>query len=249
MTTAMPAGRDLATLTLRFKVLDDSPDWPVTEVSINGEDPFAPVAQDWRGFDPPKILGRESPLIPVPEGRRVAVYRCSCGEAGCGVIAPVIVASPDGKRVSWVDFRDYTGVFIDPVSEWVAEVEGRPWDLPDIHFDRDQYLAEVERASRDQSWETPQRRTARLLSEILRPQNPVLPPDLGFAWAEPAWSEAGVAVMFQHIPQDPQQDIRQQLLRLTSESSDPERAANEMSDRLFSTAPGRWAARFGWDPF
>ena len=165
------------------------------------------------------------------------------------MIAPVIVASPDGQRVSWVDFRDYTGVFIDPVSDWVAEVEGRPWDLPDIHFDREQYLAEVERASRDQSWETPHRRTARLLSEILRPQNLVLPPDLGFAWASPARSEAGVAVMFQRISQDPQQDIRQQLLRLTSDSRDPEVAANEMSNRLFSTAPDRWAARFGWDPY
>lgn len=246
MSTAKPAGPDLATLTLRFKVLDDSPDWPVTDVLINGEDLFARVAQDWRGFDPPKILGHASPLIPVPEGRRVAVYRCSCGEAGCGVIAPVIVASPDGQRVSWMDFRNYTGVFIDPVSEWVGEVEGRPWDLPDIHFDREQYLAEVERASRDESWETSHRRTARLLAEILRPHDLVLPPDLGFAWALPAGSEGGVAVMFEHISQDPQQNIRQQLLRLTSDCSDPEIAANEMSDRLFSTPPDRWAARFGW---
>lgn len=249
MTTGKPAERDLATLSLRFKVLDDRPDWPVTEVLINGEDPFVRVAQDWRGFDPPKIVGRESPLIPVPEGRRVAVYQCSCGVAGCGVIAPVIVASTDGKRISWLDFRDYTGVFIDPVADGVAEVEGRPWDLPDIHFDREQYVAEVERASRDESWETPHRRTARLLSELLRPRNLVLPPDLGFAWASPAWNEAGVAVMFEHVSRGQQPGIRQHLLRLTSDSSDPEIAAIEMSERLFSTAPDRWTARFGWDPY
>ena len=74
-------------------------------------------------FDPAKMLGPHSPLLPEDMGRRVAVYRCSCGEAGCGVIAPVIVASPDGTRISWVDFRDYVGVFIGPVEESVDRHE------------------------------------------------------------------------------------------------------------------------------
>ena len=96
----------LSVLSLQFQVLDDRPGWPVVQVLVDGRDPFAEVAPDWRGFDPAKMLGPHCPLLPVDLGRRVAVYRCSCGEAGCGVIAPVIVPSPDGRRVSWVDFRD-----------------------------------------------------------------------------------------------------------------------------------------------
>ncbi|WP_157740662.1 hypothetical protein [Jiangella sp. DSM 45060] len=72
------------------------------------------------------------------------------------MIAPVIVASPDGTGVSWIDFRDYVGVFIGPVEPSAAQHEGTPWDLPDLHFDREQYVAEVERAS----WTTHGRRAA-----------------------------------------------------------------------------------------
>jgi hypothetical protein len=97
----------LSALSLQFQVLDAGPDWPVVQVLADGRDPFAEAAPDWRGFDPDKILAAESPLLPVAGlGRRVAVYRRSCGEACCGVIAPVIVASPDGSRISWTDFRD-----------------------------------------------------------------------------------------------------------------------------------------------
>ena len=161
--------------------------WPVVQVLADGRDPFAEAAPDWRGFDPDKILGPESPLLPVAGlGRRVAVYRCSCGEAGCGVIAPVIIASPDGSRISWTDFRDYVGVFIDPVEESSDQHEGKPWNLPDLHFDPEQYIAEFTRACRDRSWETRRRRTARLLHERLDPMGVVLPPDLELAWAAPA---------------------------------------------------------------
>ncbi|MGZ0149556.1 hypothetical protein ACXJJ3_21000 [Kribbella sp. WER1] len=74
---------------LQLELVDDRPDWPVMEIRVNGANPFEAVAPDWRGFDPADILG---PLVPVEGGRRVAVYRCSCGEPGCGVIAPHIVA-------------------------------------------------------------------------------------------------------------------------------------------------------------
>jgi hypothetical protein len=118
-------------------------------------------------FDPGEILGPGSPLVPDDDDHRAAVYRCSCGEAGCGVIAPYVVPSPDRTRISWVDFRDYAGVSMRPISLWAADHDGRPWDLPDIHFDRDQYLSEVRRITNDHSWETPRRRTARLLEERL----------------------------------------------------------------------------------
>jgi hypothetical protein len=119
----------LSVLSLRFEVIDDRPDWPAVQVLVDGRDPFAAVAPGWRGFDPAKILGPDSPLLPADQGRRVAVYCCPCGEPGCGVIAPVIFPWPDGRRVSWVDFHDYTGVFDDPVVNSPDENEGRSWDL------------------------------------------------------------------------------------------------------------------------
>src|SRR5262249_23309882 len=102
---------------------------------------------------------------------RDGAWRCTAapaGSPGCGVIAPVIVPSPDGRRVSWVDFCDYVGVFVSP-GKAVGGDEGTPWDLPDLHFDREQYIAEIERASRDGSWETDRRKTARLVYERLEP--------------------------------------------------------------------------------
>lgn len=238
----------LSVLSLRFQIVDNHPDWPVVSVLVDGHDPFAAAASGWRGFDPEKMLGPDSPLLPADLGRRVAVYCCSCGEPGCGVIAPVIVPSPDGRRVSWVDFRDYVGVFVGPVTENVSTGDGRPWDLPDLHFDRQEYVAEIERASQDRSWETGRRRTARLLQERLNPLGLVLPPDLGLAWAAPAWNEDGVTLMFLHTIRAPRFETRQQMLRLTSTLDDPDQAAEDMEQQLLSTSPGDWVGSFGTRP-
>lgn len=239
----------VSVLSLRFQINDDRPDWPVVNVLVDGRDPFAAAAPGWRGFDPADILGPDSPLLPVDPGRRVAVYCCSCGEPGCGVIAPVIVASPDGRRVSWVDFRDYTGVFDGPVTDSDDDDDdGRPWDLPGLHFDRQQYVAEVMRASRDRSWESGRRATARLLYERLSPLGLILPPDLTLAWAVPAWNQEGVTLLFEYQVHAPSFEARQQMLRLTSTLSDPDQAAQDMAQRLLSTPPGRWADSFGTHP-
>jgi hypothetical protein len=235
----------LSILALAFEVLDDRPDWPVLTVRVNGVDPFAKIAKDWRGFDPGEILGPKSPLVPDDSGRRVAVYRCSCGIAGCGVIAPFVVASPDKKRISWVDFRDYVGVFDGPVTREIEAYEGKSWNLPDIHFDHDQYLAEVKRARRDRSWETPRRQTARLLQERLRPIGLVLPPNLNLAWVTPACAKEGTVLMFQHITRDTEYNIQQQMLRLVSSHGDPARAAEDMANQLLSVLPEQWTRRFG----
>lgn len=239
----------ISTLALFFEVLDDRPDWPVVGVRVDGQDPFAAVASPWHGFDPEKILGPQSPLLPrEPGGRRVAVYRCSCGEAGCGVMAPVIVASPDRSRVSWVDFRDYTGVFIDPVADDVDTYEGREWGLPDLHFDRRQYEAEVNRIAGDPGWETDRRRTARLVRERLRPMSLTLPPDLTLSWVSPAWSEEGVSIMFAHITWGERPSVQQQMLQLASQHQDPVVAADDIVDRLLATSVDDWVAAFGHDP-
>lgn len=240
MNDASKATHDLAVLTLEFEVLG-VPDWPVLSIRVNGENPFEKVAKDWQGFDPGKMLGRPSPLIPDDTGRRVALYRCSCGEAGCGVIAPCIVASPDRKRISWVDFRDYVGVFIGPTAPGSAGYDGKPWDLPDLHFEYAQYVAEVRRAMADHSWETPRRRLARLLEQHLKPMDLVLPPGLSLNWVSPAWEAEGVVLSFEHTAGR----AGQQLLHLTSKRADPAQAAEDITEQLLSTSPDDWTRLFG----
>lgn len=227
----------LSALTLRFSVLDN-PDRPTVEILVDGEDPFATVVTDWRGFDPAQMLGTASPLIPpdLGLGRRVAVHMCSCGIAGCGVIAPVIVPSPDGSRISWVDFRDYVGVFVEPVFEFVSKHEGRSWDLPDLHFDRDQYLAEVDRAARDDSWEPPLRRTARLLETRLRTMNLVPPLDWRLRRVSPVRDPDGVEVAFARAG-----DGGPWLFRLTSSRTDPDAAAEDLAGQV-AVGLERWLA-------
>jgi hypothetical protein len=145
------------------------------------------------------------------------MYRCSCGEAGCGVTAPYIVGSPDRSRISWVDFRDYVGVFAGPLAPGSADHEGRPCEPLDFHFDRAQYLAEVRQATADRSWETLRRQTARLPEEKLRPVLPTLD------WVSPAWRAEGVEISLQGP------DCTQQLLHLTSPALTSAETATDMA--------------------
>lgn len=112
----------------------------------------------------------------------------------------------------------------------------------------DTSIAEIERASRDRSWETGRRRAARLLYEGLNPLGLVLSPDLGLAWSAPAWDGDGVALMFQHIIRAPRFEIRQQMLRLTSMLDDQDQAAEDMAQQLLSTYPDAWAGSLGSRP-
>jgi len=238
----------LSNLGLRFDVLESGPDYPVVTVLVDGEDPFQGVAKGWRGFDPAKILGPDSPLIPDDTGGRVAVYTCSCGIAGCGVLAPLIVPSPDRTRISWVDFRDYVGVFVGPVAPGVADHEGRPWPLPDIHFEREQYLGEIRRMVNDRSWETPRRTTARLVEERLLSVCPVLPLDLTLRWVGLAGRDLGVTLSFERSAYEAgSQHHVQQLLQLDSAETDPSRAADAMIEQLLATDPQEWVRRFAYD--
>ncbi|MEU4395063.1 hypothetical protein [Kribbella sp. NPDC023855] len=151
-------------------------------------------------------------------------------------MAQYLVATPDRGRISWVDSRDYVGVFARPVEAAAANHEGRPWDLPDIHFGYDPYVAEVQRALGDRSWETPRRQTARLMEQELT--ETALPVALG--WVSPAWDGEGMVLSFERARGG------QQLLLLDSPQGDPGRAAEDMGERLLATAPADWDRCFGY---
>lgn len=165
----------LSSLSLVVASHDGRPNLPDVDIHVDGRPAFFDVAPGWKGFDPDHMLGADSPLLPVPGGRWVALNRCTCGEPGCGTIAAWVEPSGDGTRVTWSNFRDFVGVFHHPLVDEITKAEvahSKPWGLPPMHFDRASYVTEVERANADRTWETPARRTARLLRERLAPTEP-----------------------------------------------------------------------------
>ncbi|WP_143448411.1 hypothetical protein [Kineosporia sp. A_224] len=229
-------------LTLAFEVPRGNPDWPTVSVLFDGKPAFERVAPEWAGFDPDEILGRASPLLPVHPWRRVAVYRCSCGIEGCGVIAPLIAAPYE--MVTWSDFRDYTGVFVGPTHDPDPD-GGREWNVHDARFSGIQYRAEVARASADRSWETPRRATARLVKPLV--EDLVL--QVGLTSVErvqvwPAHKAEGVEVTLRHRD-SPDADPRWETLHITEPTDDPERGAFAIASALRAVAPTDWPHAFG----
>ncbi len=137
---------------------EESPEWPSVTVLVDGEDVIG-RATGFKGFDPDDLFAADGALLPRDPPRRVAVYRCSCGEPGCGCAACQI-SEHDGAIV-WRDFRDVVGVYWKPTVE-PDPTGGSRHPVPDLTFDATQYRQEVDRATADRSWET-RRRLARLL--------------------------------------------------------------------------------------
>lgn len=221
------------------------PDWPVVRILVDGADPFEHVAPGWLGFDPDDILGPDSPLLPGIGCHRVAVFRCSCGEAGCGVIAPTIASTPNQHFILWSDFRNYAGEFFRPLPmnpTTDLAVLGSRWDLLDLSFDARQYVAEINRASEDRTWETPRRQTARFLREHLMPLGLTLPPDRPLRGVVPAWESEGITLQFGWEYADGTLD--QLELCLSSTDQDPGLAALDIVNQLCTTPARHWHDRF-----
>ncbi len=150
-----------------------SPDYPRLEALIDGENIFE---QGLTGCQPqlagallnPPSLGDVCPLEPVPLGRHVALAVCSCGDEGCGVVAPLIVS--DGAHVVWRQFVDATGWFIDALGLKESPrvpTTARRLPIRPVRFAAEQYLAEVRHLQEDRSWESPNARAARMVQEVL----------------------------------------------------------------------------------
>src|SRR5215472_18585129 len=85
------------------------------------------------GLDPDDLLIDPCPLRAENVPRRVTVGRCSCGIVGCGSVEVEI--RRDHDEVIWTGLNSSQRVYFLAV----------------------QYDAEVERAFRDHTWETPER--------------------------------------------------------------------------------------------
>jgi hypothetical protein len=148
-----------------------SGDWPVVTILLDGSEFLSDTSRsEYMGFDPSEMLGDDSPLLPVVPPRRVAVYRCSCGEAGCGCAAPIVVER--NGYVIWEDVRDYTGVYVGPTVDSEPS-GGTSLQIADIVFDAYQYRQEVDRWA-DRSWESRSRVSSRILKRTLLINEPLL---------------------------------------------------------------------------
>lgn len=221
-------------LQLSIEVLDESrPDYPVVTILIDGADVLGALNGGFIGFDPSEILDTGA-LLPADPPERVAVYRCSCGVAGCGCVALII--ERDGDRIRWSDLRDYTGVYDVPLGK-PAPPGGSPLTARCFEFDAVQYDAELHRASADRSWETVPRLTARLLHELLTEHDDSLA-ESGYhrGWLAPHWDAPGRYMVEFVGPSG------QLLIELAPTEQTPESRAAEMAHFIATTDPSRWNA-------
>lgn len=107
----------------------------------DGEDLLARYWNETMGLDPDDLLIEPSLLRATPEPHSATIARCKCGVIECG--SEAVEVRLDGEMVSWTS-GDRTFLF--PAG---------------------QYEAEVRRAERDTSWETPDRSAARLVRDAV----------------------------------------------------------------------------------
>ena len=229
---------------MRFDTFEGRLNQPVVRIFVDGEEPFIAGhgLGGFVGFDPREIL-LTGALLPIEPPRRVALYRCSCGESGCGCVASVI--RREGETITWSDPRDYVGVFSSPLYDGTITSEGKPYDFGDLVFDATQYLAEVERATNDRSWETTALLIARLLTAHLEAARTELV-DEGYhlSWVAPWWEDDR---QFRVAFIGP---VGQLVVALTSSAATPEEQATEMARGLLTNSPDAWQVtdRHRWPP-
>ena len=229
------AGDLISALELRVERngTDGHPDYPVVTILIDGRETLARHGRrGYKGFSPTQMLGARSPLLPGDTPRRIAVYGC-CGITRCGCVAPLV--SQRGDQVTWTDFRDFTAVNDGPATEASPE-GGVLLPFPDLVFDARQYRAEIERATADGSWQTPDWQAAHRLWQFLDQERSQL--------ARLGWVPDGIRSDYR----EGQFDVwltdtagREQIrVRLTAGDGTSADRARRMADALVRTEPGHW---------
>jgi hypothetical protein len=216
---------------LEIRVVPGESDHPVVLLLVDGRDVLA--GDGHRGFGPESLLHKGDPLVPVSPPRRVVLYHCGCGVAGCSGRACTISES-DGV-VHWSAFRRLVGLDY-PLDDTLSDEHARPDDVPDLAFDAAQYRAEVQRAKLDRSWETPRRRVARLLTERLAAETQRWA-ELGFEFRS-AWlwgDDEGIYAINLH------REGNQLLIGVrTQPEADEEAIVNEMATKVLAGDERTW---------
>lgn len=168
------------------------------------------------GMDTNDLLLPDNEFRLADEPRHVAVARCDCGVYGCRWTDIMITADDD--VVHW---------------DWLGQ---QPMDRR-VTFDRDAYLAEVERLETDRSWETPERVTVRLITKAAATL-PLAEHGLRYSGASNFPLLPGMFTVSLYFD-----DEYQVYVVLPQNDSNPEQLAAEMLD-LLARDPSTWDARW-----
>ena len=257
-----PVHPPVSRLDLRVVFPDDLRDRPVLSVLVDGVElsELHGSHSGFGGFSPDEMLGTPepipletgewvdpplshvSPLVQGTSARRVAIYLCSCGVAGCGVIAPVIAT--DGNVVTWSDFRDFTGVFDRP-DDLADGIEGNALPMEQVRFDALQYQREVARVTGDRSWESPSRVTARVLRAMLAEHDELLrAAGRTLGWVSFIWWEERADRFAIELVRSREPRHQQSLIALAAKYGTPTSRARSIVDRLLRVPVEEWHTRF-----
>jgi len=132
---------DLAEFRIEVRPSPETNDHEVCLLA-DGENLIERFSSGKMGMDPNDLLTEPCPLRADVCGHGVCIGRCSCGDVGCGSLG--IQIRRDRDQVLWTASGS-----------------------PPVRFLATQYNAEVERALRDYTWETPERTAARLISRAV----------------------------------------------------------------------------------
>jgi hypothetical protein len=145
-------------------------DFPGVRLLVDGRDLLTWAGREDRyiGISPLGMFGADPDLLPSEPPRRVMLYFTGTPDPAEPCLTVVIRVA--GDQVIWSDLHDSrvnTGDF-DDIDVDFDVVDSQPLGLPDLAFDREQYLAEVRRAMADREWESEHWDTAELLADRLR---------------------------------------------------------------------------------
>ena len=144
---ARARGLDLARLEtdrLRFEVVAAGEDVGGFQVLVFVDDVEMTAAGAGLGMDPYDVFVPDNRLVATTEPHRVPIARCECGVYGCGSTDVTIVRAEESVHWDWELEK--------PMARGVT-------------FPAGAYDAAVEDLVRDRSWETPERRSGRLVLE------------------------------------------------------------------------------------
>lgn len=193
------------------------------------------------GIEPAGMLGAASDLLPVVPPRRVMLYFTGTPDPAEPCLTALVRLR--GDRVIWADVRESlvnTGDFDasgdDDIDVDRHTVDSWPLGVPDIVFDRQQYLAEVRQAIGDREWESEHWHTAELLNDYLRRSRLHEVTGWFADYAQPAGRDGRD---FQVALSD-HSDRTAVLVALTAGPGTPEQRAQTMASRLLITPVSQW---------
>jgi hypothetical protein len=185
---------------------------------------------------PPSVLDADCELFPADPPHRVMLYSQGTPDPAESTITAIIRAG--GDQVIWGDLHESvvnTGDF-DEIDLDRHTVTSRALDIPDIVFDRQQYLAEVHRAIAGREWESDRWQTAQLLDHCLRSGRLRAETDLFPAYAEPADHNADLFLVT--LWDDCQREGI--VVSLTAGPGTPQQRAQQMTDMLLAAPISQW---------